>query len=97
MPPYRGGKSKLPTTHHHHRCRRRHHHHHHTFSSKCSHPWPARNCPHPTPPKVLLLDEATSALDAESEHPVPKAIDALMQSRTTLIVAVAHRLSTAGD
>jgi len=41
---------------------------------------------------VLLLDEATSALDAESEHLVQKAIDATMQSRTTLVVA--HRLST---
>lgn len=43
-------------------------------------------------PRVLLLDEATSALDAESEHLVQKAINALMQSRTTLVVA--HRLST---
>jgi len=40
---------------------------------------------------VLLLDEATSALDAESEILVKKAIDALMQSCTALIVA--HRLS----
>lgn len=43
-------------------------------------------------PRVLLLDEATSALDAESEHLVQKAINALMKSRTTLVVA--HRLST---
>ena len=48
--------------------------------------------PTPTPPKVLSLEEATSALDAESEHLVQKAIDALMQSRTALVVA--HRLST---
>ena len=47
--------------------------------------------PHPSAPKVLLLDEATSALDAVSEHLVQKTIDALMQSRTTLVVA--HRLS----
>jgi len=47
--------------------------------------------PTPTPPKVLLLDKATSALDAKSERLVLKAIDALIQSRTTL---VAHRLST---
>jgi ATP-binding cassette subfamily B protein len=43
-------------------------------------------------PRVLILDEATSALDAESEHLVQKALDTLMQSRTTLVIA--HRLST---
>ncbi|TDK39365.1 ATP-binding cassette domain-containing protein [Rhizobium deserti] len=41
---------------------------------------------------VLLLDEATSALDAESETLVQKALDGLMQDRTTLVIA--HRLAT---
>jgi ATP-binding cassette, subfamily B, bacterial MsbA len=41
---------------------------------------------------VLILDEATSALDTESEQIVQRALQALMQGRTTLIVA--HRLST---
>ncbi|MCO4052556.1 MAG: ATP-binding cassette domain-containing protein [Bosea sp.] len=41
---------------------------------------------------ILLLDEATSALDSESERAVQMALDELMRSRTTLVVA--HRLAT---
>ena len=43
-------------------------------------------------PRVLLLDEATSSLDSASEQLVQEALERLMQSRTTVIIA--HRLST---
>ena len=43
-------------------------------------------------PAVLLLDEATSSLDAESEYAVQTALDNLMRSRTSIVIA--HRLAT---
>lgn len=43
-------------------------------------------------PKVLLLDEATSALDSKNEEIVQKALDRIMEGRTT--ISVAHRIDT---
>jgi len=44
---------------------------------------------------ILILDEALSAVDAENEALIQRALDRLMQGRTTLILA--HRLSSVID
>jgi subfamily B ATP-binding cassette protein MsbA len=43
-------------------------------------------------PQILVLDEATSAVDTESERQLQEAIESLIKSTTTLVIA--HRLST---
>ena len=45
-----------------------------------------------TNPAIIIFDEATSSLDTESEQAIQKNLEAILKSRTALIIA--HRLST---
>jgi ATP-binding cassette subfamily B protein len=43
-------------------------------------------------PRVLVLDEATASVDASTEREISRALQQVMEGRTTIIIA--HRLST---
>lgn len=45
-----------------------------------------------TDPKILILDEATSSIDTHTEEMIKRALDIILENRTSFVIA--HRLST---
>jgi ATP-binding cassette, subfamily B, multidrug efflux pump len=43
-------------------------------------------------PRILILDDSTSSVDTQTERLIQKALDRIMEGRTTFVIA--HRLST---
>ena len=48
-----------------------------------------------TDPAILILDEATSSVDTRTEQAIVRAMEAIMEDRTSFVIA--HRLSTIVD
>jgi len=46
-------------------------------------------------PRILILDDSTSSVDTETESQIRDALEHLMQSRTTFIIA--HRIQSVMD
>ena len=44
-----------------------------------------------TDPRILILDDSTSAIDSATEDRIQRAIDAVMEGRTSFLIT--HRLS----
>ncbi len=48
-------------------------------------------------PRILILDDSTSSVDTETEYQIQKALDALLQDRTTFIITQRLSMIRKGD